>query len=415
VITAHTSAGNVPRHDCGLVAGPPSALYPQEAMRLSQFILTRMEAILAEWESFAATLLPAAQGMSSLELRDHAGQILEAVARDLSAPQTRQAQVDKSRGLAPVSDRAPQTAAQTHAVLRARHGFDINQLCAEYRALRAVVLRLWLDERGAEPPELDDIVRFNEAIDQALTESVSFFSSQLDRSRNLLLGMLGHDMRSPLQTIQMTAQHLAKLDDGQQVSAAAARLIRSGARMQGLLDDMLDFSRTKLGLGIRVAPAPVDVTALVDDELEQLRAAHGTQRVELDVTGDTSALCDGRRIQQMLGNLVGNAIKYGEPTAAVQVAVTGGDREISIAVRNRGPAIPPSVLCRVFEPLERGPGAETRAGSQDSLGLGLYIAREIARAHGGDVDARSDESETVFTVRLPRRAADVCEDRPHEH
>jgi signal transduction histidine kinase len=385
----------------------------RKPMLLSEFISAKTEAILAEWESFAATLLPATQGMSPLELRDHAQQILEAIAKDLAVPQSRQAQLAKSRGQAPVPDRAPETAAQTHAVLRARRGFDINQLCAEYRALRAVVLRLWLDEGDAEPRGLDDIVRFNEAIDQALTESVSFFSSQVDRSRNLLLGMLGHDMRSPLQTIQMTAHHLAMLDDNQQVSAAASRLIRSGARMQGLLDDMLDFSRTKLGLGIRVAPAPVDVATLVGNELEQLRVAHGTQRVELDVTGDTRAMCDGRRIQQMLGNLVGNAIKYGEPTAAVQVTVTGGDREISIAVRNRGTAIPPSVLCRVFEPLERGPGADTRPGSQDGLGLGLYIAREIAHAHGGEIAARSDESETVFTVRLPRVASDDCDDSPH--
>jgi signal transduction histidine kinase len=183
-------------------------------MRLSLFISVRMEAIIAEWESFAATLLPAAHGMSPLELRDHGQQILEAIVRDLAATQTRQAQIDKSRGLAPVSVSAPETAAQTHAVLRARRGFDINQLCAEYRALRAAVLRLWLDEGEAEPSALEDIVRFNEAIDQALTESVSFFSSQVERSRNLLLSMLGHDMRSPLQTIQMTAHHLAKLYDG---------------------------------------------------------------------------------------------------------------------------------------------------------------------------------------------------------
>ncbi|PRX21155.1 signal transduction histidine kinase [Paraburkholderia sp. BL18I3N2] len=383
-------------------------------MRLSHFILDEMEAILVEWETFAATLLPAAQGMSSLELRDHARPILEAIARDLSTPQTRQAQLDKSRGLAPVLENAPETAAQTHAVLRARRGFDINQLCAEYRALRAVVLRLWQDKGGAQPLELDDVIRFNEAIDQALTESVSYFSSQVDRSRNLLLGMLGHDMRSPLQTIQMTAHHLAKLNDGEDISVAVARLIRSGARMQALLDDMVDFSRTKLGLGIRVVPAPVDVAALVGDELDQLRVAHGTQRVELDVKGDTGAVCDGRRIQQMVGNLVGNAIRYGEPAAAVKVAVIGEDREISIVVTNCGPAIPPSVLRRVFEPLERGPDAETRAGSHDGLGLGLYIAREIARAHGGEVDAHSNESETVFTVRLPRRAPDVGEGRPRE-
>jgi hypothetical protein len=101
-----------------------------------------------------------------------------------------------------------------HAVLRARGGFDINQLAAEYRALRASVLRLWIDA-GQPAPHADDVIRFNEAIDQALAESISFFSVQVDRARNLLLGMLGHDMRSPLQTIQMTAVYLANLNAGE--------------------------------------------------------------------------------------------------------------------------------------------------------------------------------------------------------
>jgi len=124
------------------------------------------------------------------------------------------------------------------------------------------------------------MMRFNEAIDRALGEAVGFFSSHVDRSRNLLLGMLGHDMCSPLQTIQLTALHLAKLNDGGDVSAAAARLVRSGARMQALPDDMLDFSRTRLGLGIRVTPTPVVVATLVEDELDQLRFAHEVQALE---------------------------------------------------------------------------------------------------------------------------------------
>jgi signal transduction histidine kinase len=378
-------------------------------MRLAQFISQEMEAILAEWESFAATLLPAAEGMSSGELRDHAQQILEAIAKDLATPQSRAAQIAKSHGRAPRVMNAPETAAQTHAVLRARGGFDINQLVAEYRALRAAVLRLWLDSGGPQATELDDVTRFNEAIDQALAESVSFFATQAEQSRDLLLGMLGHDMRSPLQTIQVTAYHLAKLNEGQEVSAAAARLIRSGARMQALLEDMLDFSRTKLGLGIRVAVAPVDLGVLVADELDQLRAAHAGQAVELEIAGDTRTACDGRRVQQMLGNLVGNAFKYGEPTVAVRVRVTGCGEEVSIEVINHGPAIPPSALHRIFEPLERGPGTEGNAGAHDSLGLGLYIAQEIARAHHGDIAARSDAAETVFTVRLPRHSPDTPE------
>src|ERR1700682_1721973 len=111
-------------------------------MRLAEFILRDMETILVQWEAFAGTLLPAAANMRSLALRDHAQQILEAVAEDLSAIQTREAQLEKSMGRAPNPTDAPQTAAQTHALLRARGGFDIKQLAAEYRALRASVLRL---------------------------------------------------------------------------------------------------------------------------------------------------------------------------------------------------------------------------------------------------------------------------------
>jgi hypothetical protein len=114
-------------------------------MRLADFILRDMESILVEWEAFAATLFPAAASMTPLALRDEAQQILEAVATDLSTPQTQQAQIDKSLGRAPKLMEAPETAAQTHAILRARSGFDINQLASEYRALRASVLRLWTE------------------------------------------------------------------------------------------------------------------------------------------------------------------------------------------------------------------------------------------------------------------------------
>src|SRR4029450_11075908 len=141
-------------------------------MRLADFILRDMERILAEWEAFAATRLPAAADMNSLGLRDHAQQILEAVAKDLTTFQGREAQLAKSHGHAPKLIGAPETAAQIHAVLRARSGFDINQLASEYRALRASVLRLWMDDRQElAGTDLEDVIRFNEAIDQALAES----------------------------------------------------------------------------------------------------------------------------------------------------------------------------------------------------------------------------------------------------
>ena len=371
-------------------------------MRLVDFILRDMETILTQWEAFAAILLPAAERMTPLALRDHAQQILEAVAKDLSTPQTKESQAAKSMGRGPVLIDAPETAAQTHAVLRARSGFDINQLAAEYRALRASVLRLWMDACQPGDPDLEDMIRFNEAIDQALAESISFFSGQVDQARNLLLGMIGHDMRSPLQTIQMTSSYLAALNAGVNVSEAASRLILSGARIKALLDDLVDFNRTRLGLGINIAPIDVDLATLFADELARMRAAHPDRRLELEAAGNTQGLWDDQRLQQLLANLISNAIKYGAPDAPIRVVVIGEEAGVRFEVRNAGPAIERSILDQIFDPLKRGPEHKDRDNTDGSLGLGLYIAREIAKAHGGEIEARSDSTETVFAVRLPR-------------
>ena len=370
-------------------------------MRLADFILRHMERILVEWEAFAATLFPAAASMTPRALRDHAKQILEAVATDLSTFQTKQAQTDKSLGRAPKLLDAPETAAQTHAVLRARSDFDINQLASEYRALRASVLRLWTEACQPDDLNLEDVIRFNEAIDQALAESIGFFSEQVDQGRNLFLGMLGHDMRNPLNTILMTASYLAALNAGAEVSEGASRLIRSGASMKALLDDLVDFNRTKLGLGINIALADVDLAAAFVDELEQLRGAHPGRRLELEVVGDTRGRWDRLRLQQLLRNLVSNAIKYGAPGEPIRVVLAGEETDVRIEVGNSGPGIQSSALDEIFDPLKRGPAQHHDTGN--GLGLGLYIVREVARAHGGEVDVRADNTETVFVVRLPRR------------
>ena len=357
-----------------------------------------MEAILAKWEAFAATREPAASAMTTLQLRDHAQQILEAIATDLSTYQSREAQSLKSRGLAPAPFPARETAAQTHAVLRARSGYDMQQLASEYRALRASVLSLWMDQCRPGAPPLDDVIRFNEAIDQALAESIGHFSAHVDRARNLLLGMLSHDMRSPLQSVLMTAEYLGRLSAGADVSAAAGQLIRSGAHLQALLDDLVDFNRTNLGLGLGIARSPVDLALVCTDEIEALRAAYPHSPVHLDVAGSCAGSWDGKRVRQVVCNLVVNAIKYGAPASPVRVAVVGGADDVRIEVSNHGPRIEEDTLAELFEPLRRG-----QAGRRDGgLGLGLYLVREIAAGHGGTAEARSDDAQTVFSVRLPR-------------
>ena len=380
-------------------------------MRLDEFITREMESILEGWEAFAATL-QAGTNLSKTELRDHARQILEAVVTDLKLGQTAQQQSEKSWGRGDERDTGSETAAQAHAYLRARSGFDVCQLAAEYRALRASVLRLWMDRCSPESPDLADMIRFNEAIDQALAEAIRLFSEEVNHSRTLLLGALGHDMRTPLQTISMTASLLTSLGANPEVSDAATRLTRSTVSLQRLVNDLLDYNRTKLGFGMEVTATHGELHDLVSDELNQIRAGYPGKDLTFESHGATSGIWDGQRLQQLLANLVVNAFKYGARDEPVRVALVGEPERAVLTVSNTGPAIKITPLDRIFDPLVRGDVAEARASRErGSLGLGLYIAREIAKVHGGTIDVTSDDAETVFKVCLPRTQA-VSERQP---
>jgi signal transduction histidine kinase len=230
-------------------------------------------------------------------LRDHAEQILRAIAKDLRTPQTRVEQSAKSKGQAPVMLKATETAAQTHAVLRATEGFSIRQLVAEYRALRASVLRLWGDAATYGPADLATVCR---------------------------------------------------------------------------------------------------------DEIELLRAALPASTIEFAAAGVTQGSWDASRIKQMLSNLVINAAKYGDPSGIVRVSLRGDDVQVHLSVENTGPSIPKELMYSLFEPLRRHAGADSQ-GERESLGLGLFIVRQVALAHGGDVTVESGDGTTRFTVTLPKR------------
>src|SRR5687767_6168852 len=153
-------------------------------MRLSEFIVKNREAILAEWEAFAKSCSPASGTMNVASLADHASAMLTVIATDLDTPQGEAAQSAKSKGLADDGDGV--TAAKEHGSSRAESGFTIDQMVAEFRALRASVTRLWLQqERAPTAEQLDDLTRFNEAIDQSLAESVITYTQDLDQSKEI--------------------------------------------------------------------------------------------------------------------------------------------------------------------------------------------------------------------------------------
>jgi signal transduction histidine kinase len=182
--------------------------------------------------------------------------------------------------------------------------------------------------------------------------------------------------------------------------------LRSGASMQALLDDLVDFNRMNLGLGLDVIPTDIDLEETFANELEQLQGAHPNRQIELTVSGDVRGRWDGPRLQQLLRNLVVNAISHGAQDSPVRVALRGAETEVTLEVVNSGPPIEAAVLSQMFEPLRRGGPQRKRYGS-GGLGLGLFIVREIAKGHGGEVEVRSDGGETAFAVRLPRERPEV--------
>jgi len=376
-------------------------------MRLSEFITANLGPILADWVAFARQQLPAAMGMDERALQDHGKLILEEIAADMQRPQDDAEQQAKSEGHSPTASPSRNVPSRVHARQRERQGFAIEQMVAEYRALRATVMRLWGASITGSPGEvLEDVIRFNEAIDQAIAESLAVFLVEVDRTRDLFLGMLGHDLRGPLSTIASCVALDNRLR--KEESPRTAIVLRSVAQMKALLDDLVEYTRNRLGAGIPVDPAPVHLETFARSALKEIEAISAGHAVRLDSRGDTQGTWDSRRLHQALSNLVMNALKYGE-TDSVRIRLDGrGENEVVLAVENSGNPIPAALLTSIFEPLVRAGDDDTSAGSQlagANLGLGLYVVREIAIAHGGTVDVTSDDSLTRFEIRLPRICA----------
>lgn len=375
-------------------------------MRLSQFITGNLEQIMVEWEAFAVTLLAPGQVMTSLALRDHASQILLAVAEDIESDQSDTEQAYKSKGFVQIAE-AARTAAMTHGALRHLAGFDLRQLAAEFRALRASVLRLWLKQGGSNGTAFYEMTRFNESIDQALAESIAHYSDEVARSRDTFLAILGHDLRTPLGAIANSGLFLSApglLPDGAPLEAAR-RINRSAAKMSAMIRDLLEYTRTRLGRSIPISPEPASMGHICRVAYDEIRAAHPERMFRLETSGELQGHFDGERLQQVLSNLLGNAVQHGSRGEPITLSARGDKDRVTVEVRNQGRPIPADQLQVIFNPLVQIPPPLKDGETADptSLGLGLYIAREIVTRHGGTMVAESSsEGGTVFSASLPR-------------
>lgn len=378
-------------------------------MTLAAFIKENMDAIVQEWLQFAMTMEPAASSMSTMALRDHAKPILLAIARDLESSQTDQAQENKSKGQAPAAS-LRETAAATHGALRQVSGFDLNQLGAEYRALRASVIRLWMRSRPAEMDSdvVDDLIRFNEAVDQAVAESTSRYAAELALSRDTFMAILAHDLRSPLSAIRMISHLIANGAATDATRTQANQIQRSAKEMGEMIRDLLEYTRTQLGKGIPVAPKPCNIALLCRDAMDEVRSSHPGRQLELDSPEDLVGAVDNARLRQALSNLLNNAVQHGDPASPIGLSARAEGKDLLLRVKNLGEPIPAEALQVIFDPLVQLSHRSAAGGESHStnLGLGLFIAREVALGHGGTLDVESDrEHGTVFTMRLPARPA----------
>lgn len=376
-------------------------------MKLSRFIISHLDEIVGEWETFARSLSISDFALPAVELQDHSRQMLKAIAADMEKAESKQQKKEKS--VSDVSSMSGgRSAASTHGSLRQISGFTMPQVTAEFRAMRASVLRLWMEQSSrASKENTQEMVRFNEAIDQALQESAIRFSDQSNRTRDTFLAMLGHDLRSPLATLTMAGALLVRptIDQANAIQIGA-RISRSAASMTTMVNDLLEYSRTQLGGSIPINAVLADIVEICQLAVDDASAAHPTCVFQLEVAGERIGDYDAARLSQVFSNLLNNAAQYKGEKHPVTISAFGDEKATIVKVKNYGPTIPRASLAAIFDPLVQLSVADEQKGpANTSLGLGLFIAREITKAHGGAIDVESSEEEgTIFSVRLPRIA-----------
>jgi signal transduction histidine kinase len=237
-----------------------------------------------------------------------------------------------------------------------------------------------------------------EAADRlAVTEARLLSERETSELREQFIAVLGHDLRNPLASIAAGAKMLTKEDQKEPAGEILGLMQKSVARMSALIDNVLDFARGRLGSGITLKRSPQSLEPVLNQVIAELRAGSPGRKIETTFDLTRAVDCDCGRIAQLFSNLLGNAVTHGAAERPIRVHATTQDGKFELSVANAGEPIPSEAMERLFQPFYR----VAEQGSQQGLGLGLYIASEIARAHGGRIDVTSSPAETRFTFRMP--------------
>jgi PAS domain S-box-containing protein len=290
---------------------------------------------------------------------------------------------------------------------RAREPFEM-----EYRLRRHDGLYRWIFDRGA--PFSDDTGNFAGFVGSCVDvdERRRAQDAEQERSQRQLalahdferwiLAIVSHDIRDPLGTILFAARRLQHVAEPGSPAKRHAEMVERGVdRIQHIVSDLLDLAREREGEGIPIEPRPADLRAICRQIVDEAEAKARDRRIVLECEVDGGGEWDEHRIVQALSNLASNAVQHGTPGTPVHIRVTGNEQRVLVEVCNQG-TIPSDVLPRLFEPFRSGGHYVRRGGG---LGLGLFIASAIARAHGGDLGVESAAGATTFRLALPRYAS----------
>lgn len=372
-------------------------------MRLSNFIEKNMEPILQEWEDFAKTIECPGASLDKKALRDHARQMLEAIVIDMQTKQTATEQITKSHGEGPANNE--ETAAETHAITRLMAGFTIEQMVSEYRALRTSVLNQWMKEIKSDSTlNADDMTRFHEAIDQALAESIARYSRTAEASRNLFLGILGHDLRTPLGAILLGADRLRRSAESDARSIKLSNQIYTSVeRANQIVGDLLDLTRCQMGPGIPIKTVELELSSLCKHIIDEISLFNPEANLVFIANAPVVGRFDGARMGQVFSNIISNAVRHGGIKNPIVVELITSDGSAIFSVNNAGKPIPKEVLPLIFNPMKRfSKQLVVDKPSSEGLGLGLFIASEIVSSHKGSINVSSDwDQGTTFTVKVP--------------
>jgi signal transduction histidine kinase len=348
----------------------------------------------------ALPLVLAKEEFSASVLRNDIVEMLADIAEDMDQEQSATEQQTKSEG-EPGRTHYTEGAIVQHVVARIAMGLSYRQFISEFRALRATVIRLWQREiTEIDSVSLEDMIRFNEAIDQVVAEGTVNYSREIDRARELFLGILGHDLRNPLGAISAAAELQLRGGTPEQQTRFSTQIVASARRMSHMISDLLELARVRLGAGIIIHRAPTCLRRICKDVVTEMQTIFPTRMFQMDGDDEVPGEWDESRLNQVISNLVRNAVQHGAANFAVTLTAKSSGDGAEVSVHNEGTPIPPDMIPKLFDSFYRLD--EDADSHSNSLGLGLYICKEIIAAHGGTIEVRSSAEEgTAFVIRLP--------------